>query len=66
MDPGVIVLGGGLSKVAELYPALALLVPAYAFSSVAHTDDVRVAIRQASWGDDSGVRGAARLWGVGQ
>lgn len=62
IDPGVIVLGGGVSKVASLYPALASQVPGFAFSSVAGADDVRVDVRAARWGDDSGVRGAARLW----
>lgn len=62
MDPGVIVLGGGLSNVARLYPAQASLIPRYVFSSVHGTEDVRVVVRPARWGDDSGVRGAARLW----
>ncbi len=67
MDPGVIVLGGGVSNVARLYPVLEGLIPVYAFTSVPApaggiADDVRVAVRPARWGDDSGVRGAARLW----
>ncbi len=60
LDPEVIVLGGGVSNVSGLYSMQERLVPAYAFSSEA--DDVRVAVRRARWGDDSGVRGAARLW----
>ena len=62
IDPGVIVLGGGVSNVTRLYPVQESLIPVYAFSSVA--DDVRVTVRPALWGDDSGVRGAARLWEI--
>ena len=62
IDPGVIVLGGGVSNTTRLYPVQESLIPIYAFSSL--TDDVRVMVRPARWGDDSGVRGAARLWEV--
>lgn len=67
IDPAVIVLGGGVSNVTRLYPVQESLIPRYAFSSVRGTnrhveDDVRVTVRRARWGDDSGVRGAARLW----
>lgn len=66
-DPGVIVLGGGVSNAERLYPALESMIPAFAFTSVRDTDgapveDVKVSVRAARWGDDSGVRGAARLW----
>jgi predicted NBD/HSP70 family sugar kinase len=66
-DPGVMVIGGGVSNAPRLYPALESLIPAFAFTSLRETDgapvdDVRVAVRPARWGDDSGVRGAARLW----
>jgi predicted NBD/HSP70 family sugar kinase len=65
IDPGVIVLGGGVSNVTRLYPVQESLIPAYVFSSVRGVDpDVRVTVRRARWGDDSGVRGAARLWEV--
>jgi len=69
IDPGVIVLGGGVSNLTRLYPVLESLIPRYAFTSVRRTDghggdDVRVTVRKARWGDDSGVRGAARLWEV--
>ena len=65
LDPDVIVLGGGVSNVAGLHRALEGLIPEYAFSSMGGNDDVRVTVRQARWGDDSGVRGAARLWQTG-
>ncbi len=62
LDPAVIVIGGGVSRAPSLCLELAERVPAHAFSSVAGRD-VQVQIRPARWGDDSGVRGAARLWG---
>lgn len=63
LDPEVLLIGGGLSNAAGLCDDLAVRIPAFAFSSVgAGADDVCVAVRRARWGDDSGVRGAARLW----
>jgi predicted NBD/HSP70 family sugar kinase len=67
LDPAVIVMGGGVSNVARLYTVLESLIPVYAFTSErgadgSGTNDVRVTVRPARWGDDSGVRGAARLW----
>jgi fructokinase len=62
LDPAVIVLGGGLSNVEGLDVAQEALIPAYAFASPGASGEVRVAVRRARWGDDSGVRGAARLW----
>ncbi len=65
IDPEVIVLGGGVSNVTRLYPLLERLIPRYAFTTVRDAGaepDVRVTVRPARWGDDSGVRGAARLW----
>jgi len=56
-DPDVIVLGGGLSNIAELYPALPPLIARYAFS-----DFIDTPVVQAVHGDSSGVRGAAWLW----
>jgi len=64
IDPGVIVLGGGVSNATGLCPALTALIPGYAFTSVRAGSDVAVLVRAARWGDDSGVRGAARLWAV--
>jgi fructokinase len=57
IDPDTIVLGGGLSNVAELYEGLPQIVRAHMFSDVW---DAKIV--QARWGDSSGVRGAARLW----
>lgn len=57
IDPGAIVLGGGLSNVARLYDGLPALVARYAFS-----DDMETPIKRAVHGDSSGVRGAAWLW----
>jgi fructokinase len=56
-DPDVVVLGGGLSNVADIYAGLTDLIAAYAFS-----DDINTKIVQAMHGDSSGVRGAAWLW----
>ncbi|HEY5323974.1 MAG TPA: ROK family protein [Caldimonas sp.] len=57
VDPDVIVLGGGLSQVDELYPALPPLLGEYVFSDRCDTPVVR-----NRHGDSSGVRGAAWLW----
>lgn len=57
LDPDVIVFGGGLSNVAELYEKLHERLPAHVFS-----DTVTTPLRRAQHGDSSGVRGAAWLW----
>jgi fructokinase len=57
VDPEVIVLGGGLSKLGHLYAALPRLAAPYVFSDVKS-----IVIRPPKWGDASGVRGAAWLW----
>lgn len=57
LDPDVIVLGGGMSNVTELYTLVPPLLSKYAFS-----DGVLTPIRPAQYGDSSGVRGAAWLW----
>lgn len=54
IDPGVIVIGGGLSNAPALYQDLAPSVGAYAF-----TDRFCTPIVPARHGDSSGVRGAA-------
>ena len=57
LDPEVIVLGGGLSKLTGLYASLPELMAPWIFC-----DDPVVTIRPPRWGDASGVRGAAWLW----
>jgi fructokinase len=57
IDPDVVVLGGGLSNIEEIYERLPKLVPKYLFADAWTTRVVK-----AKWGDSSGVRGAARLW----
>ena len=57
LDPDVIVLGGGMSNVAELYERLPEQVAGHVFSDVFTTRIVA-----PKWGDSSGVRGAAWLW----
>jgi N-acetylglucosamine kinase len=54
LDPEVIVLGGGMSNVTELYDSLPELIEPQLFSGIALPP-----IHQAVFGDDSGVRGAA-------
>jgi predicted NBD/HSP70 family sugar kinase len=56
IEPDVIVLGGGLSNVSEIYIALPAIIVSYVFS-----DSWSAKIAPAPWGDSSGVRGAARL-----
>ncbi|MDX2028996.1 MAG: ROK family protein [Alphaproteobacteria bacterium] len=57
LDPDVIVLGGGMSNVKELYTLVPPLMAQYAFS-----DSLETPLRPAKHGDSSGVRGAAWLW----
>ncbi len=57
VDPDVIVLGGGMSNVAALYPALPPVIARHVFADVWDAPVV-----PARWGDSSGVRGAAWLW----
>jgi predicted NBD/HSP70 family sugar kinase len=57
LDPDVIVLGGGLSQIAELYTRVPELWSSYIFS-----DHIATSLRPAKHGDSSGVRGAAWLW----
>lgn len=57
VDPDVVVIGGGLSNVPEIYARLPGIISAHVFS-----DAWSARIVPAQWGDSSGVRGAARLW----
>lgn len=57
LDPDVIVLGGGVSKMSRLYRTLPPMLAQWVFGAEAETP-----IRPALHGDASGVRGAAWLW----
>ncbi len=57
LDPDVIVLGGGVSRVARLYANVPRLWEPHLFS-----DSVTTEFLPARHGDASGVRGAAWLW----
>ena len=60
LDPDVIVLGGGVSKLPGLLDELPSLVLPHVFA--ANDDAPVIDIRKALHGDSSGVRGAAWLW----
>ncbi len=57
LDPGVIVLGGGMSNLRDLAASTQAALRAYAF-----TDALATRVAHAVHGDSSGVRGAAYLW----
>lgn len=57
LDPDVIVLGGGMSNIDELYDAVQRDWINWVFS-----DHVDTRLTKATHGDSSGVRGAAWLW----
>jgi len=56
VDPDIIVLGGGMSNIDELYELVPKYLKDYVFSDTIHTPIVK-----AQHGDSSGVRGAAWL-----
>jgi len=56
IDPGVIVLGGGVSNMKQIYDNVQLQLKKYVFSDVVNTK-----ILKNKYGDSSGVRGAASL-----
>lgn len=56
LDPDMIVLGGGLSNIDQIYKMTAQKIPQYVFS-----DQVNTQIVKNIHGDSSGVRGAAWL-----
>jgi fructokinase len=58
LDPDVVVLGGGMSRLARLYDSVPRLWQEWAFS-----DRVTTPLRPPVHGAASGVRGAAWLWG---
>jgi fructokinase len=57
LDPDVVVLGGGMSRIERLYPALNTQLPSFVFGK-----EFATPIRPALHGDSSGIRGAAWLW----
>jgi fructokinase len=57
IDPDIVVLGGGMSKVGRLFASVPRLWRSYIFS-----DAVTTELAPARHGDSSGVRGAAWLW----
>ena len=61
LDPDVIVLGGGMSRVESIYLNLLPKIQSYVFGKEA---DIRML--PAKHGDSSGVRGAAWLWPIEQ
>jgi fructokinase len=57
LDPDVIVIGGGLSRIPELIAGLPAAIAPHVFADAAETP-----VRASLHGDASGVRGAAWLW----
>ena len=57
LDPDIIVLGGGMSNIERLYYNLKPVMSNWVFGNECATE-----VRQAKYGDSSGVRGAAWLW----
>ena len=57
IDPEIIVLGGGMSNVDQLYKEIPAILPRYVFS-----DTMQTQIKPPIHGDSGGVRGAAMLW----
>lgn len=58
LDPEIIVLGGGVSRIQRLYRYVPALWDQWIFSN----DDIATRLVPALHGDSSGVRGAAWLW----
>jgi fructokinase len=57
LDPDVIVFGGGMSNIAEIYAPVIAVLEHFVFS-----DQFLTRVVPAAHGDSSGVRGAAWLW----
>jgi fructokinase len=57
LDPDIIVLGGGLSRLEHVIDAVPRMLAGFVYS-----DSVLTRLVRAAHGDASGVRGAARLW----
>lgn len=63
LDPDIIVLGGGLSKMPHLYTELPKRILPYHFvANPQEQEPLLTSFRPALHGDASGVRGAAWLW----
>lgn len=61
LDPDIIVLGGGMSNINRLYENVPKIWGKTVFS-----DQVLTKLKPPKYGDSSGVRGAARLWDIGE
>jgi hypothetical protein len=61
LDPDVIVIGGGLSKLDRLYATCRALIERHLFGG----GMLATPVLRAKHGDASGVRGAAWLWPAG-
>lgn len=61
IDPDAFVLGGGLSNIEEIYESGPSQVAKYVFN-----DEFRTPIFKNTFGDSSGVRGAAALWSTAE
>ncbi len=57
LDPDVVVVGGGLSNLSEIYKVVPEMLNRFVFSDICTTPFL-----QNKHGDSSGVRGAAWLW----
>jgi fructokinase len=57
LDPHVVVLGGGLSRLPHLYEVLPDLIGRHLFTAHPHVN-----LMPPRWGDAGGARGAAWLW----
>ena len=57
LDPDIIVFGGGVSRIPRIYANLPALIRPYVFGG-----DFDTPLVPATFGDSSGVRGAAWLW----
>ena len=66
LDPDVVVLGGGMSRIDGLPEAASAVLPRYIFAAGAVGDPVATRVVRAAHGDASGVRGAAWLWPAGK
>ena len=58
LDPDVIVIGGGLSKLDRIYANVPPLIAQHLFGG----GELATPVLKAKHGDASGVRGAAWLW----